>query len=53
MDKLDRIAQLESFRYTKTDLAEKIVELEEAAKQKQAPESELAEKYEGVVFDKR
>ncbi len=50
MDKLDRIAQLESFRYTKTDLAEKIVELEEAAKQKQAPESELAEKYEGVVL---
>ncbi|MFP7171937.1 hypothetical protein [Terribacillus halophilus] len=51
MDKLDRIAQLESFRYTKTDLAEMIVKLEEAEyKQKLAPETELAAKYEGVIL---
>ncbi|SNZ14512.1 hypothetical protein SAMN05421503_2434 [Terribacillus aidingensis] len=50
MNRLDRIAQLESTQYTKSDLAEMVVKLEEATKHKPAAESEIAEKYEGVIL---
>jgi hypothetical protein len=50
VNKLDRIAQLESYKYTKSDLAEMVVKLEEATKHKPAAETVIADKYEGVIL---
>ncbi|QXE02806.1 hypothetical protein [Terribacillus sp. DMT04] len=52
MNRLDRIAQLESVQYTKQDLAEMVADLEAAAaSKKQSMEGELAAKYDVIVLN--